>query len=123
MRSCAKNLDLWHKQKPLLSCIWCIYGVKKNHIHITLGGSAMTRQSISFTAPNDNWLNSLIKNEEYNSKSEIVNDLIRKARAHQDEIEIIRARLIKSENSGFITQTTEEIRAEFKEELRRNGEL
>ena len=43
--------------------------------------------------------------------------------AHQDEIEIIRARLIKSENSGFITQTTEEIRAEFKEELRRNGEL
>ena len=83
----------------------------------------MTRQSISFTEPNDNWLNSLIKNEEYNSKSEIVNDLIRKARAHQDEIEIIRARLIKSENSGFITQTTEEIRAEFKEELRRNGEL
>jgi len=83
----------------------------------------MTRQSISFTAPNDNWLNLLIKNEEYNSKSEIVNDLIRKARAHQDEIEIIRARLIKSENSGFITQTTEEIRAEFKEELRRNGEL
>ena len=83
----------------------------------------MTRQSISFTTPNDNWLNLLIKNEEYNSKSEIVNDLIRKARAHQDEIEIIRARLIKSENSGFITQTTEEIRAEFKEELRRNGEL
>ena len=83
----------------------------------------MTRQSISFTAPNDNWLNSLIENEEYNSKSEIVNDLIRKARKHQNEIEMIRARLIKSENSRFIIQTTEEIRAEFKEELRRNGEL
>jgi len=74
----------------------------------------MTRQSISFTAPNDSWLNSLIENEEY--KSEIVNDLIRKARAHQNEMEIICARLIKSENSGFITQTLAEIRAEFKEE-------
>ena len=38
-------------------------------------------------------------------------------------MEMIRAKLIKSENSGFITQTAEEIRAEFKEELTRNGEL
>ncbi|MGZ5009423.1 MAG: ribbon-helix-helix domain-containing protein [Methylobacter sp.] len=83
----------------------------------------MTRQSISLTAPNDNWLNSLIESQEYSSKSEIVNDLIRRARANQNEIEMIRARLIKSENSGFITQTAEEMRAEFKEELKRNGGL
>ncbi|MCX7094628.1 MAG: CopG family transcriptional regulator [Methylobacter sp.] len=83
----------------------------------------MTRQSISLTAPNDNWLNSLIESQEYSSKSEIVNDLIRRARANQKEIEMIRARLIKSENSGLITQTAEEIKAEFKEELKRNGEL
>jgi antitoxin ParD1/3/4 len=83
----------------------------------------MTRQSISFTAPNDSWLNHLLKKEEYNSKSEIVNDLIRKARAHQNEMDILCARLIKSENSGFITQTAAEIRAELKEELRRNGAL
>ena len=83
----------------------------------------MTRQSISFTTPNDNWLNSLIESEEYSSKSEIVNDLIRRARERSNEIEMIRARLIKSENSGFITQTVEEIREEFKQELRRNGEL
>lgn len=83
----------------------------------------MTRQSISLTAPNDNWLNSLIESQEYSSKSEIVNDLIRRARANQNEIEMIRARLIKSENSGLITQTAEGIKAEFKEELKRNGEL
>jgi antitoxin ParD1/3/4 len=83
----------------------------------------MTRQSISFTTPNDNWLNSLIESEEYSSKSEIVNDLIRRARERNNEIEMIRARLIKSENSGFITQTAEDIREEFKQELRRNGEL
>jgi len=83
----------------------------------------MTRQSISLTAPNDNWLNSLIESEEYSSKSEIVNDLIRRARANQNEIEMVRTRLIKSENSGFVTQTAEEMRAEFKVGLRRNGEL
>ena len=83
----------------------------------------MTRQSISLTAPNDNWLNSLIESQECSSKSEIVNDLIRRARANQNEVEMIRARLIKSENSGLITQTAEEIKAEFKEELKRNGEL
>jgi antitoxin ParD1/3/4 len=83
----------------------------------------MTRQSISFTTPNDNWLNSLIESDEYSSKSEIVNDLIRRARERNNEIEMIRARLIKSENSGFITQTSEKIREEFKQELRRNGEL
>jgi antitoxin ParD1/3/4 len=83
----------------------------------------MTRQSISISAPNDQWLNNLLEREEYASKSEIVNDLIRKARAQQSEIELIRAKLMASEKSGFINQTREEIRAEFKAELRRNGEL
>lgn len=83
----------------------------------------MIRQSISLTTPNDNWLNSLVEREEYHSKSEVVNDLIRKARTQQREIDFIRAKLVKAENSGFVQQTVEEIRAEFKEELRRNGEL
>ena len=83
----------------------------------------MTRQSISITRPNDIWLNSLIESEEYSSKSEIVNDLIRRARERNNQIEMIRARLVKSESSGFITQTAEEIKQEFKQELRDNGEL
>ncbi len=83
----------------------------------------MTRQSISFTTPNDNWLKSQVESEEYASKSEVVNDLIRKERVKQNEIEIIRAKLIKSEYSGFINQTREEILSEFKDELRNNGKL
>ncbi len=42
-----------------------------------------------------------VQSEEYTSKSEIVNDLTRKARAQQSEIEFIREKLIKSEQSGF----------------------
>jgi antitoxin ParD1/3/4 len=83
----------------------------------------MVRQSISFTTPNDKWLNSLVESEEYSSKSEIVNDLIRKARTHYSEVEMLRAKLIQSERSGFTNQTAEEMRAEFKRGLRHNGEL
>lgn len=80
----------------------------------------MSRQSISFTSPNSEWLNQKVNVEqEYKSNSEAVNDLIRKAR----EIEAIRARLIQAEQNGFTEMTREEIRAEIREQLRRNGEL
>jgi antitoxin ParD1/3/4 len=83
----------------------------------------MTRQSISFTTPNNNWLNTQVESEEYTSKSDVVNDLIRKARAQQNEIDFIRAKLIKAEQSGFTDQTRDEILAKSKEELRHNGDL
>jgi antitoxin ParD1/3/4 len=83
----------------------------------------MPRQSITFTTPNDNWLNALIECEEYSSKSEIINDLIRKARVQQGELDTIRAKLLKAETSGFVEQTAENMKAEFKAELRRDGKL
>jgi hypothetical protein len=36
----------------------------------------MSRQSISFTKPNDEWLKAQVDQEEYSSKSELVNDFI-----------------------------------------------
>ena len=39
----------------------------------------MPRQSISLTPPNDAWLKAQVESEEFTSKSEVVNDLIRKA--------------------------------------------
>jgi antitoxin ParD1/3/4 len=83
----------------------------------------MVRQSISFTAPNDKWLNSLVESEEYSSKSEVVNDLIRKARERQEQLDKLRAKLIRAEKSGFTNLTMDEIREKAREELRRNGEL
>ena len=79
----------------------------------------MPRQSISFTPPNDAWLKAQVDSQEYSSKSDVVNDLIRKARG----IETIRARLIQAEQSGFINQSGAEILAEIKEQARRDGEL
>ncbi len=79
----------------------------------------MPRQSISFTPPNDEWLKAKVDSQEYASKSEVVNDLIRKAR----EIEAIRARLIQAEQSGFNTQNRAEILAQIKDEAHRDGKL
>lgn len=61
----------------------------------------MGRQSISFTEPNDEWLKEQVENEEYSSKSELVNDLIRQARKQQAQIDWIRIKLEKAEKSGF----------------------
>jgi len=69
----------------------------------------MARQSISFTKPNDEWLKSQLDSEEYSSKSELINDLIRQARKQQAQIDWIRAKLLKSENSGFTDETKEQI--------------
>lgn len=65
----------------------------------------MGRQSISFTEPNDEWLKAQVENKEYSSKSEIVNDLVRQARKQQQEINYIRRKLEKAENSGFTSDT------------------
>lgn len=49
---------------------WCFFTSKEN---------IMTRQSISLTEPNDEWLKRQVDEKEYSSKSELVNDLIRPA--------------------------------------------
>jgi len=69
----------------------------------------MPRQSISFTKPNDELLKAQINNEEYSSKSELVNDLIRQARQQHAHIDWIKAKLEKSERSGFTSDTKEQI--------------
>ncbi len=69
----------------------------------------MTRQSISFTEPNDEWLKAQLKNKEYSSKSELVNDLIRQARQQQVQIDWIRAKLDLAENNGFTDDSKDQI--------------
>ena len=80
--------------------IWCIFA--SNEI-------IMARQSISFTKPNDEWLKTQVNNEEYSSKSELVNDLIRQARKQQAQIDWIRTKLDKAEDNGFTNETKEQI--------------
>lgn len=77
----------------------------------------MTRQSITLTKPNDEWLNSLVDSQEYSSKSELINDLIRQARKQQAQIDWLKAKLDKAEKSGFTSDSKEEILKQAKAKL------
>ncbi|MFB9076191.1 type II toxin-antitoxin system ParD family antitoxin [Flavobacterium procerum] len=78
----------------------------------------MTRQSISLTAPNEEWLKNQVKSEEFSSKSEAINFLIKKARSQEEFYDFVRAKIDKGEKSGFAEkQSREEMLAEFKKDL------
>lgn len=77
----------------------------------------MARQSISLTEPNDQWLKNQVESNEYSSKSELVNDLIRQARKQQSQVDFLRAKLNSGEESGFTTDSKEQILAQAKQSL------
>lgn len=77
----------------------------------------MSRQSISFTETNDEWLKAQVASKEYSSKSEVVNDLIRQARNQRAEIDYIRMKLERAEKSGLSDRTPEEIRENIRKEV------
>lgn len=77
----------------------------------------MTRQSITLAQKNDEWLKDQVKNEEFSSKSEAVNYLIKQAREQQAYYDYVRMKIKKGEESGFSTKTKEELLAEIKSKL------
>jgi antitoxin ParD1/3/4 len=77
----------------------------------------MSRQSITLANQNDEWLKQQVANQEFTSKSEAVNYLIKQAREHDSYVEFVRMKLDKAEKSGFSTKTREELLAEIKKKL------
>ena len=74
----------------------------------------MLRQSISLTPQNDAWLKDHVENiGDYANKSELVNDLIRRARRS----EAINKKLEIAEQSGFVEQSAAELLTDFKAKL------
>ena len=86
---------------------WCIFASKQ----------AMPRQSISFTEPNNEWLKRQLDNNEYTSKSELINDLIRQARKQQQQVDWVRSKLESAEASGVTEESKEEILKASKDQL------
>ncbi len=75
----------------------------------------MARQSITLTEQNDAWLKLQVEQMgEYANKSELVNDLIRRAR----RAEAINRKLEAAESSGFIEQSPADILSEFKASIK-----
>lgn len=74
----------------------------------------MARQTITVTEPNDRWLKQKIEENEYASKSELINDLIRRQREQELDRIWLRNELIKGEESGLSSKTMAEILQEAK---------
>lgn len=70
----------------------------------------MPRQSVTLTEPNDSWLKHQVESQEYTSKSEALNDLIRQARQKEEELQWLRQKLETAEKSGVSSASKEQIK-------------
>jgi antitoxin ParD1/3/4 len=78
----------------------------------------MTRQSITLTATNEEWLKNQVALNEYSSKSEAINYLVRQARSQEEYYEFVRNKITNGEKSGLAKkQSRAEMLAEFKNNL------
>jgi antitoxin ParD1/3/4 len=77
----------------------------------------MSRQSISFTEPNDEWLKRQVESKEYSSKSELINDLVRQARKQQRQVDWIKSKLELAEKGGFTEDSKDDILKQSKDLL------
>ncbi|MDG1728294.1 MAG: CopG family transcriptional regulator [Algibacter sp.] len=78
----------------------------------------MARQSITLAKQNDEWLKNQVAEQEFSSKSEAVNYLIKQARNQEKYYDFVRMKIEKGENSGFVKkQSREDMLVEFKQDL------
>jgi antitoxin ParD1/3/4 len=78
----------------------------------------MARQTITVNEPNDRWMKQKVQENEYASKSELINDLIRHQREQEEELIWLRNELIKGEESGLSHKSIAEILKEAKRRAR-----
>ncbi len=79
----------------------------------------MSRQSISLANQNDEWLKQQISKEEFTSKSEAVNYLIKQAREREEYHNFVQMKIDRGIKSGLAEkQTREEMLAEFKQRIK-----
>ncbi len=77
----------------------------------------MARQSITLATPNDEWLKNQVAKEEFSSKSEAVNYLIKQAREQQAYDDYVQMKIDRGLKSGISTKTKEELYLEIKKRL------
>lgn len=81
----------------------------------------MVRKSISVTSQQNDWIKSQMEAGHYGNESEVLRELIRERQLREQEtqsdIERIRAKILKAEQSGFSDKTPDELLAEIKSEM------
>ena len=83
----------------------------------------MTRQSITLSPKNDNWLKEKAASDDFQNKSEVINSLIREARQEDSRLEWVRAALVEGEQGQTRVINPDAIREQVKQSLRALGKL
>ena len=83
----------------------------------------MTKQSVNFTSPNNEWLNAKVASEEYPNKTDIINDLIRREREREEKFYTLKAAIQEGLDSGISDRTVPQIMADVENRLRADGKL
>lgn len=81
---------------------------------------AMVKKSITVTDKQEEWMQSQLAQGNYGTDSELIRDALREKQMRLDEIEILRAKLIRAEKSGLSKRTPEEIREAVKARLKQH---
>jgi antitoxin ParD1/3/4 len=84
---------------------------------------AMVKKSITVTGQQESWIQSQMATGNYGTDSELIREALREKQMRMVEIEIIRAKLLQAEDSGFTDKTPEAILAGFKEKAQEDGAL
>lgn len=82
---------------------------------------AMIRKTITVTEEQDAWIQKATDNGGYGTDSELIREALREMQLRVEQNEIIRAKLIEAEASGFIDKTPDEILKNIKEKARKDG--
>lgn len=83
----------------------------------------MIKKSITVTDQQEEWIQAQIASGHYASDSEVIREALREKELRAAETDMIRARLIASEQSGLSDRTAEDIRAASKARLKGGDDL
>jgi antitoxin ParD1/3/4 len=81
---------------------------------------SMVKKSITVTDQQDAFIQAQIASGRYASDSEIIREALREKEQRFAEIDMLRAKLEASEQSGFSDRTAEQIRKDAKDRLKRD---
>ena len=84
---------------------------------------AMVKKSITVTDQQEAWIQGQMASGNYGTDSELIREALREKQLRMDEVDYIRAKFIKAEESGFTKRTADEILAQSREEIQKNGSL
>ena len=84
---------------------------------------AMVKKSITVTDQQAQWIQAQLATGNYASDSEVLRELIRNEQTRSREIDVIRQELIKAEQSGFSSQSTDDIVNAVIARKKSNGEI